>query len=210
MLEPPRLGLRVVGPEDLDGVRRECLRPGEPVIDRYGAERRLPSYFFEVPSWDAALDIKLAPNFGLWELIEVDVREAEPMRLFPRYVPCAIALLAGQLQLLRSEVGRVVRIAANGGYRSPAHGLARDLPTHCWGSAANIYRIGDEWLDTRARVEKYAEISRRVLSTAWMQPYGDMPGEAFDHLHIDLGYATLEPHTDEATASREGASTPEN
>lgn len=205
MLEPPRLGLRVVGPDELGEERRRCLRPGEEVVDRYGVTRRLPSYFYEVPSWSAALDIKLAPNFGLWELIEADVHEAEPMRIFPRYVPCALAVLAGQLQLFRAEIGRVVRIAANGAYRSPAHLLAEGFPSHCWGSAANIYRIGDEWLDSRGKVEKYAEIARRVLTASWTRPYGNRPGEAFDHLHVDLGYLSLEPHLGEAHASRQGA-----
>ena len=201
MLEPPRLDLRVVGPDDLDEARLSCLRPGQEVEDRHGVPRRLPSSFLEIPSWEAALDIELAPQFGLWELIEVDVREAEVMRVFPRYVPYALVALAAHLQVFRAEVGRVVRIADNGGYRSPGHRLAGRASTHCWGSAANIYRIGDEWLDTRSSVEKYAKVVRRVLPGVWIRPYGDRPGEAFDHLHIDLGYLVVTPHVPEPGGS---------
>jgi hypothetical protein len=53
----------------------------------------------------------------------VDVREVEAMRTFPRYVPCAVALLATALEVFRAEVGTFVHIAANGGYRSPGHAL---------------------------------------------------------------------------------------
>jgi hypothetical protein len=194
MLDGPTLGLRIVGPEELDARFVEVLRPGRTVPDREGVARRLPAYFYEVPSWGVALETMLAPNFGLWELIDVDVREADPMRTFPRYVPCGITALAAQLQLLRSAVGRVVRVAANGGYRSPGHRLCAQLSPHAWGTAANIYRIGDEWLDSGERIGKYLEIARRVMPGVWTRRFGDGPGYAFDHLHIDLGYLTIEPH----------------
>lgn len=194
MLEPPSLGLRIVGPKDLGRSARDHLRPGEHLQDRGGVKRRLPSYFFEIPSWEAALDIKMAPHFGLWELIDVDLREAEAVRLFPRYVPCALGVLAAHLELLRNEVGRVVRIAANGGYRSPSHQFSRVASPHTWATAANIYRVGDDLLNSREKIEKYIEIVRRVMPTAWIRPFGDEPGYAFDHLHIDLGFLQVEPH----------------
>ena len=87
---------------------------------------------------------ELTPNFGLWEFIDVDVREAEPLRRFPRYVPCAVTLLARALERFRDHVGTFVHVAANGGYRSPAHALTAHASPHCWGTAANIYRIGDD------------------------------------------------------------------
>ena len=65
--------------------------------DRAGRTYRLPTYFYEIPSWKAALEVQITTNFGLWELIDVDSREPEIVRTFPRYVPCAITLLAGQL-----------------------------------------------------------------------------------------------------------------
>jgi hypothetical protein len=189
----PSLGLRIVGPAGLPEPHRAFLRPGEAVRDEHGIARHLPSHFYEIPSWEAALRTRLTAHFGLWELIDVDVREPLPMRTFPRYVPCAITLLAGQLQLFRDAVGRVVRIAANGGYRSPAHEFSRTATPHAWAVAANIYRVGDEWLDNRDRVEKYREIARSALAGAWVRPYGDLPGCTFDHLHVDLGFVLVEP-----------------
>ena len=56
--------------------------------------------------------------------LDVDFREAPAARRFPRYVPCAITLLAAQLQILRAEVGTIVRVAANGAYRSPGHTMS--------------------------------------------------------------------------------------
>jgi hypothetical protein len=194
MISPPTFPLRIVGPDDLDDHFLAALRPGQIVKDRDGIPRRLPSYFYEVPSWEVALETRLAPDFGLWELIDVDVREAEAMRIFPRYVPCALPVLATHLQLLRNEVGRVVRIAANGGYRSPSHQESRVASPHEWATAANIYRIGDDWLDSAEKIERYREIARRVVPTAWTRPAGDRPGLAFDHLHLDLGYLLVEPH----------------
>lgn len=180
-----------------DGVRT-LLRPGEPVRDRHGAEHPLPRWFYEVDSWDTALQTALAPNFMLWEFMTVDVREAERFRnRFPRYVPCAIVTLAAALQVFRSAVGTYVHIAANGGYRSPAHRLSRNASRHCWGSAVNIYRIGDDWLDSRDTIARYAGIARSTLPAAWIRPYGETEGMADDHLHIDIGYVTVRP-TDEA------------
>jgi hypothetical protein len=200
MMLPPVLGLRIVSAEDVEERVRDCLRPGEVQLDWGGVARRLPSVFYEIPSWDAALDTQLTRNFGLWELIDVDVREAEPMRLFPRYVPCAITVLAAHLQIFRDVVGKVVRVAANGGYRSPAHRLSRVASPHIWASAANIYRVGEEWLETAERIETYMEIARREVVGSWTRPYGLRPGYAFDHLHIDIGYVTVEPHSTQAPA----------
>jgi hypothetical protein len=201
MLEAPSLNLRVVSGDELDEQARRYLRPGEAIRDRDGNDRILPTHFYQIPSWEAALDTQITTNFGLWELIDVDHREPEAIRIFPRYVPCAITILAGQLQLLRNEFGRIARVAANGGYRSPSHEFAKVASPHSWGTAANVYRIGDEWLDSREKIEKYREVARSVLTGAWTRPYGDEPGGAFDHLHIDLGYLTVQPHTSSSTKS---------
>jgi hypothetical protein len=175
-----------------DGYRR-ALRPGEALLDRAGQRHTLPREFLRIDSWEQALKTPLTPHFMTWELIAVDVREAEPVRSFPRYVPCTLLLLAAALELFRTEVGTYVHIAANGGYRSPAHALTRYASRHCWGAAANIYRIGDDDLDNAPVVEKYAALARRLLPGVWVRPYGQADGQADDHLHLDLGYTIYEP-----------------
>lgn len=194
MTSQPSLSLRLVDGLTLAEPIRAALRPGGFMHDRQGRARRLPRYFYEVPSWDAALATELTPHFGLWELLDVDFREVEAMRVFPRYVPCAIVLLATHLEVLREKVGTVVRVAANGGYRSPAHRLSSAASTHSWGTAANIYRIGDEMMDSQDRIDKYSRLAREVLPGIWSRPYGPGAGCAFDHVHLDLGYATVVPH----------------
>ncbi|HET8743990.1 MAG TPA: hypothetical protein VFM98_00175 [Ramlibacter sp.] len=187
------LPLPLVLAQELPRQLHEVLRPGEALQDRSGAARVLPSSFLRVESWSQALETNLTPHFKLSELMTVDVREAAAARAFPRHVPCAILLLAGALELFRLEVGTYVHVAANGGYRSPGHALSRRASRHCWGTAANIYRIGDTFLDTREQIEKYAAIARRVIPGVWVRPYGQEDGQADDHLHIDIGYTVFDP-----------------
>lgn len=195
--------LPVVDAHELPRDVRALLRPGETLRDREGTEHVLPRWFYEVDSWETALDTVVAPHFMLWEFMTIDVREAERFRQrFPRYVPCAIALLASSLEVFRQAVGTYVHIAANGGYRTPSHRLTRSASRHCWGSAANIYRVGDDWLDTREMIEKYAAIARTVLPAVWIRPYGPEDGMADDHLHLDLGYVAARP-TGGSTAASE-------
>lgn len=187
------LPLPLVLADDLPREVRQVLRPGETLQDISGAARVLPSSFLRVDSWNLALETRLTAHFMLSELIGVDVREAPPLRAFPRYVPCALLLLAAALELLRLEVGTYVHVAANGGYRSPGHALSRHASRHCWGTAANIYRIGDTYLDSREEIEKYAAIARRVIPGVWVRPFGQEDGEADDHLHVDIGYTLFDP-----------------
>lgn len=187
------LPLPLVRAGELPPEWKQVLRPGETLEDRSGAPRVLPSSFLRVDSWHQALETDLTAHFRVWELIGVDVRETLLARSFPRYVPCAVLLLAGALELFRLEVGTFVHVAANGGYRSPRHALTRHASRHCWGTAANIYRIGDTYLDNRDEIEKYAAIARRVIPGVWIRPFGSEDGEADDHLHIDLGYTLFEP-----------------
>ena len=175
---------------------KQALRPGETLRDRSGFAHALPASFLRVDSWNLAQETLLTPHFCLSELIGVDVREAPVVRSFPRYVPCAILLLAAALELFRLETGTYVHVAANGGYRSPGHALSRHASRHCWGTAANIYRIGDTYLDGREEIEKYAAIARRVIPGVWVRPYGERDGEADDHLHIDIGYTVFDPVRD--------------
>ncbi|MGE4240657.1 hypothetical protein [Ramlibacter sp.] len=188
-----RLPLPVVHADELPREMRAVLRPGETLFDRAGTARVLPASFLRIDSWNQALELELTPHFKLWELIGVDVREAMLLRTFPRYVPCALVLLAAALELLRVEVGTTVHVAANGGYRSPAHALTRHASRHCWGTAANIYRVGNTFLDTRDEIEKYAAIARDVSPGAWVRPFGHEDGQADDHLHIDIGYTVFDP-----------------
>jgi hypothetical protein len=163
------------------------------LLDKGGHVRTLPSMFLRIESWEQARQLPISQHFMLWELIDCDVREAPAVREFPRYVPCALLLLASALEVFRLEVGTYVHIAANGGYRSPAHALSRDASRHCWGAAANIYRIGDTYLDSQAEIDRYAAIASRVLPGVWIRPYGPGDGEADDHLHLDIGYTVLDP-----------------
>jgi hypothetical protein len=186
--------LRVVDGFRLEKGYRDALLPGGALRDERGGTRQLPRYFFEVPSWDAARDVELAPHFQLWEFMHTDVREAPPLRVFPRYVPCAVTLTAMVLEHFREAVGAPVRIAANGGYRSPGHELTRHASAHCWGTAVNIYRVGDTNLDSRETIERFAGMARQELPGVWTRPFGSVRGFADDHLHLDLGYVVAVPH----------------
>ena len=194
MIEQPSLPLRIVDGCELPERYRAVLRPDEVITDRRGRKRRLPRYFYEVTSWEEALKQQLTPNFALWEFLDVDVRESHLMRGFPRYVPCAISLMAAHLQLLRQEVNTFVHIAANGGYRSPGHRLNRYATPHAWATAVNIYRIGDDWMDSREQIDRYNRLARQLLPGIWARPYGHGAGYADDHIHLDLGYVTVVPH----------------
>ena len=187
------LPLPLVHADDLPPELRQVLRPGGTLPDRSGAARALPASFLRVDSWNQARETQLTPHFTLSELIGVDVREAAALRSFPRYVPCALLLLAAALELFRLEVGTYVYVAANGGYRSPGHALTRHASRHCWGTAANIYRVGDTYLDSREELEKSAAIARRVIPGVWVRPFGLEDGEADDHLHVDIGYTVFDP-----------------
>lgn len=191
--QPGTLPLPIVDARELDPIRRATLRPGEPFHDRERCARQLPKYFYQVDSWEIARTTRVTEHFTLSEFMAVDVREARSVRLFPRYIPCAVALLAGHLELFRQAAGTLVHVASNGGYRSPSHALVDYATPHCWGTAVNIFRIGDEYLDTQERIERWARLAARVSPTFWIRPYGKDKGFADDHLHLDVGYALLSP-----------------
>lgn len=193
MGEAHRLPLPVVDGLRLDKALRDVLLPDRHIHDESGAMRRLPRYFFEIASWEHAMSVRLSPNFGLWEFIQTDVREAAALRAFPRYVPCAITLLALCLERFREATGTFVHVAANGGYRSPRHAINTNATPHCWGSAANIYRIGDTYLDDREAIERYAALARQSMPGVWTRPFGAARGETDDQLHLDFGYVLSIP-----------------
>ena len=185
--------LPIVDGRLLDVQRRAALRPGEVIRDEHGHERRLPWLFYEVSSWQLARETELAPNFGLWEFMDVDIHEQAIVRTYPRYIPCAVLLLASALSTVRQQLKQPIWISANGGYRSPAHGRSRPASTHCWGTAANIYRVGDEPLDTEGAIERVAGVAARTFPALWTRPYGPAAGFSDDHVHVDLGFSTLVP-----------------
>lgn len=185
--------LRIVDVETLPDEYRRLLTPDAPVEGPHGELLRHPRYFYEVDSWETALGVQLSPHFGLWEFLDVDVREAPLLRVFPRYVPCAVSVLAVHLELFRQTVGQPVRIATNGGYRSPAHELTAPDSPHAWGTAANVYHIGTDDMADKATVERYAAVAHRILPSAWCRPFGPERGQTIDHLHIDIGYIVVVP-----------------
>lgn len=180
---------RIVDATRLEEEHRRLLRPGDLLEGR-----ALPRYFHQVDSWEEAKSTDLAKNFTLAELLTVDCREAPLLlRHFPHYFPCALLVFARYLQEFRNRVNAPVFIAANGGYRSPAHAENSHASPHAWGTAVNIYRIGDTFLDSSKSIERYARIAESIGPEVKTKPYGPRPGETTDHLHFDIGYVTLEP-----------------
>jgi hypothetical protein len=179
---------------DLPQEYRVLLRPSEAETDFQGNVHRLPRFFYEIRSWQEAHDIRLAPHFTLAELMLVDCREARLLlSQLPHYVPCAIVLLARFLEDFRREVDAPVFISANGGYRSPAHQICGAKSIHAWGTAANIYRIGDAFLSDAKSIEKYGAIAASLSPAVFIRPFGGERGQTDDHLHIDLGFVSLTP-----------------
>ena len=183
----------------IDGIRlaeeyRALLRPGESEAGSNGVVHRLPRFFYEIGSWEEAHEVRLAPHFTLAELMLVDCREPKLLlSQFPHYVPCAILLLARFLEDFRREVDAPVFISANGGYRSLAHQIGGAKSIHAWGTAANIYRIGDTFLCGARSIEKYRTIAASLSPAVFVRPFGREKGQTNDHLHIDLGYVRLTP-----------------
>jgi hypothetical protein len=175
---------------NLSAEHRAALRPGEAVTDADGAVHHLPRFFFQISSWEEAHSLRVATHFALSELITVDSREADLLlRTFPHYVPCAILALARYLEDFRREVEAPVFVSANGGYRSPAHRLNHGVTLHSWGTAADIYRVGDTYLNDEKSIARYAGIASSLGAEVFVRPFQ----EGDDHLQVDLGYLTLVP-----------------
>jgi hypothetical protein len=186
--------LRPIDGLNLSAEYRTLLRPGEAESDSSGNVHYLPRFLYEIGSWQDAHEIRLAPHFKLAELMLVDCREAELLlRQFPHYVPCAIILLATFLEDFRREINAPVFISANGAYRSPAHQIGGAKSIHAWGTAANIYRIGDTFLNDAKSIERYGAIASSLGRAVLVRPFGSGAGETDDHLHLDLGFVSLTP-----------------
>jgi hypothetical protein len=187
------VGLKVVDAFDLDDELRTALRPGELVKDARGRRHRLPRYFYEVASHEAAMATRLTNHFSLNEFVVVDLKETQRLQDYPRYVPCAVRLLAFYLQKLRDTIGLSLHVAVNGGYRSPAHKMSIGATPHMWGTAADIYRVGTTIIKDKETIEKYNEVAEDIGDDVAVYPYGHELGKVDDHLHFDLGYVTLVP-----------------
>jgi hypothetical protein len=187
--------LRVVDGLTLSEELRKVYRPDEELRDREGNTQRLPRYFYEVSEWDLALHTRLTAHFDLWEFMIADYKEHSLAQRFPRYIPCSVTLIAAALEIFRAEFNSYVHIAANGGYRSPSHQLSTHASPHCWATAANVYRIADEYLEDQDKIEKYKRAAEKSLKGIWVRPYGHAVGEADDHIHLDLGYTNFTPRT---------------
>ena len=186
--------LRAIDGLNLPEDYRALLRPGQAETDFLGNMHHLPRFFYEIGSWQEAQEVRLAPHFTLAELMLVDCREARLLlNQFPHYVPCAIVLLARFLEDFRRDVDAPVFISANGGYRSPAHQIGGAKSIHAWGTAVNIYRIGDTFLSDAKSIEKYGGIAVSLSPAALVRPFGLERGKTDDHLHIDLGFVSLTP-----------------
>src|SRR6266699_3942556 len=180
--------LRAIDGLNLPEEYRALLRPGEAETDFCGNAHHLPRFFYEISSWQEAHQVRLAPHFTLAELMLVDCREARLLlSQFPHYVPCAIVLLARFLEDFRREADAPVFISANGGYRSPAHQIAGAKSIHAWGTAADIYRIGDTFLNEAKSIKRYGTIASSLTRAVLARPFGSRKGETDDHLHLDLG-----------------------
>jgi len=186
--------IKVVDAFDLDDELRSLLKPGEMVKDAEGRRHRLPRYFYEIPDHEAAVSIRLSPHFGLNEFTLVDLKEAARLQQFPRYVPCAVRVLAFYLEQFRRDVGASVHIPVNGGYRSPSHKLSLTATPHMWATAADVYRIGTTILKGKETIDRYNAIAEDLSDDIHVLPYGHVTGtNADDHIHFDLGYITVIP-----------------
>jgi hypothetical protein len=192
--EHDQTNLKVVDAFDLDDELRAILKPGEMVRDAEGRRHRLPRYFYEVTSHEAAVAVRLTTHFGLNEFILNDLKEAQRLQEWPRFVPCAVRMLAFYLEQFRAACGASVHISVNGGYRSPSHKLSTPASPHMWGAAADIYRIGNTILKTQESIEKYNAIAQDLSDDLDILPYGHTEGvEVDDHVHAELGYITFVP-----------------
>jgi hypothetical protein len=53
--------------------------------------------------------------------------------------------------------------------------------------------VGDTFLSDAKSIEKYRAIAASLGPGVFVRPFGREYGKTDDHLHIDLGYASLTP-----------------
>jgi hypothetical protein len=191
--QPDDGGLKVVDAFDLDDELRGIFRPGDMVRDSRGNRHKLPRYFYEIPSEEEAREIRLTTHFYMHEFVGIDLKEHQRLQQFPRYIPCAVRILAFYLQRLREAFGASIHIAVNGGYRSPSHQLSAAATPHMWGTAADVFRIGTNIVKDHEMIDKYGRIAVDLTDDFRVRPFGQENGEVVDHMHLDLGYVTVIP-----------------
>ena len=193
MNDEQNISLEIVDGLKLNAVYQDILQPGKILTDINGREYTLPRYFFKVDSLDIAKTTKLSSHFYMSEFLKTDFKEEKLLRIYPKCIPIGVTLIASALELFRRNVGKIVLIATNGGYRSPKHLMNNGITTHSWGTAVNIYKIGNKLLDNQSIIEEYSEKMKDVLPGIWVRPYGTNEGTSFDQLHIDLGFTSVTP-----------------
>lgn len=196
--------LEVVDGLLLSAEYRALLRPGESVKDSAGRTHVLPRFFYRVESWRQAKETRLSAHFTLAELMSVDCREASLLLdRFPHYIPCAVVILCRYLEMLRQATGEPIYICVNGGYRSISHRFSSWTGPHCWGTAANIYRIGHTFLDGQKEIDGFGRLARSLAPEMRVKPFGHGKDETDDHLHLDIGYVNFVPfECDEAVGEK--------
>ena len=182
-------GLKVVDAFDLDAEVRSLLRPHEMAEDKQGRQHRLPRYFYEVPSHEAAREIRLTHHFGLNEFLLVDLKESQRLREYPRYVPCAVRPLAFYLERLRDAVAAPLHIAVNGGYRSPSHKLSIGATPHMWGTAVDLYKVGSVVLRDQNAIDTYNRVAEELSDDWWVMPFGHEIGKFANYFRIENRFA---------------------
>ena len=186
--------LPIVDGLELDAPVRSLLMPGVPVRDSHARLRRLPRFFYAVESWNVALETQADAAFrdvGVHGRRSVRAGAAAPVsratcrapsRRSPRISRCCASRSARRFTSPpTADIDR--RRTAS---RSPGS-------PHCWGTAANIYRIGDR-VSRRARRDRKVRGARdRSAAGAARAAVRAGPGCVDDHVHLDLGYVTAVP-----------------
>jgi hypothetical protein len=62
-----------------------------------------------------------------------------------------------------------------------------------WGTAVDLYRIGNVVLREQAPIETYNRVAEELSDELYVMPFGHEVGKADDHMHLDLGYLVLVP-----------------
>ena len=170
--ESPNFPLRVVDGLTLPPEYRKALRPGEEWKDATGRAASAAPLLLRDPVVGHSHEDRASPrHFLLWEFIQVDVREAPPLRTFPRYVPCAITLLAVCLERFREAVG-------NSGAHLGERGLSVALPSLLEERDAAHLGDGGQHLSYRRHLPRQPERDRAL------QPH--RPADAAGYLDASL------------------------
>ena len=111
--------------EEVDGLKlddglRRILRPGELMRDRDGRLRRLPRFFYRIPSWEVALETPLSPHFEVWEFLKAEDNLERPTEVFGELK---------LLQMLEQFFDRAIYYAAVG-YEQAKQGTGEGTCAH--------------------------------------------------------------------------------